>query len=583
MRSRPDIDLRLPPVVHPGEDVTIEVVATSGSDTPIDFFDVTFSGSENVTSRADMSLRPKPVVHTTVRLRDEGVLTQGEHRFIARFTVPLDAPPSYLGVLASIRYEVRIHVSIPWWPDLRETYELLVETRPGVRPKPSPASTTSSGGHGEPFLELSVSDTAFGVGDEVSGAFAAGNLARQAGEDIVISLVAMERSHDGARSQRAEQFRYNAPNVFRVPRGGREAPFRFRVPKDALPSFESPRCRLEWALLAVLPLSSLSSVVCSIPVVIGRYAGSRPGAARYPEIGAARWREGWSEIGERYGLALGEDRFALVGRRGAVQIEVDVYESDDEAALAATFRYPSIMLGLRAAPQLLVMLPSPLELRFPGHKIEHRELDQARAFLDGPLREALERVKLTSADDTSLRVRAAVAGYDEESVDPFLRCVAAIADALGAAIEAIPPPAVMRDALPAWRDLAAATGARLTVGGMALHGVGVDGELFDVWTRLGPRGEVTGTRVELRVDPPLALRAPLDAAVALSFAWTPPGCHELAETLRASVERLDIQSEIVAVELPGATPDPAALRPTMALMIALAQRLRGERSAGPYR
>jgi hypothetical protein len=121
------------------------------------------------------------------------------------------------------------------------------------------------------------------------------------------------------------------------------------------------------------------------------------------------------------------------------------------------------------------------------------------------------------------------------------------------------------------------------VGGLTLRGAGVDGAIFDLWTRLGSHGEVTGTRVELRVDPPLALRAPLDPAVAASFAWAPPGCHELAEVLRASVRRLDIQSEVLAIELAGPVPDPATLRPRMSEMFALARRLRGERFSGPYR
>ncbi len=585
MRSRPDIDLRLPPVIRPGEDVAIEVVATSHADTPIDFFDVTFDGEESVTVHVDGTLqrRATPIVRAVSRLQEKGTLTAGEHRFTARFTVPLDAPATYLGAIASIRYELRVHVAIPWWPDLRETYELLVEPHPEVRPKVSPASATSPGGQGVPFIELSVADTAFAKSDEISGAFSAGNVAREAGEGVEISLVGIEHVRSEGRVYRGELLRHNVPNLFRVPRGGSEVPFRFRVPKEAVPSFESATCRLEWTLQVILRLSSLSSIACGIPVVIGRYSGGRAGAGRHPDVGAARWRAGWGEAGARYGLVLGEDRFGLVGRRGDVQIEVEVDEDGDEAALVATFRYPTLMLGLRAAPQLIVMLPSPIELRFPGFKIEHRELEQARAFLDGPLREALQRVKLTSADDTTLRARAPVAGYDQQSIGAFLHQVSAIADAITEGIDAIPPPAAMLDALPAWRAFAAAMGARLTVGSMALRDASIDGASFDVWTVLGKDGDVTGTRVELKVDPPLVLRAPLDAGVAASFVGAPPGCHDLAVALRAGARRLEIRPEVLAVELPGATRDPAELRPRMIEMLVLARRLRGDRSPGPYR
>jgi hypothetical protein len=572
-------------VVRPGEDLVIEILATSGSDTPIDFFDVTFAGEESVVVQRNNEIRRhgRRIVEAASRLREQGTLTEGEHRFTARFKVPLDAPASCLGALVTIRYEVRVHVAIPWWPDLRETYELLVEPHPEVRPKPAPARASSAGGQGVPFLELSVADTTFAVGDEVSGGFSVGNLAREAGEGVEISLVGIEHLRVDGRSYRAEQLRHNVPNVFGVPRAGREVHFRFRVPKGAVPSFKTGVSQLEWTVQAVLRLSTLSSIACGIPVVIGRYAGGRAAAGRHPDIGAARWRAAWAEAGEPHGLVLAEDRLALVGSRGDVRIEVKVDEDGDEAALAATFRYPSIMLGLRVKPQLLVMLPSRLELLLSGYKIEHREHEQAAAFLGSHLREALARVKLVSAGDTSIVVRGPVTSYEREGVGTFLEQVSAIAGALVGAIGNIPPPAAMVDALPAWRAFAAATGARLTVGHMSLRGASVDGAEIDVLTLLGEDGEVHGTRVELKLDPPLPARTTVDVTSPVSLVWAPPGAQELAETLRAQVTRLQIGEHFLAIELPGATAEPAELRPRMIEMIVLARRLRGDRSPGPYR
>lgn len=584
MRGRPDIDLRLPPVAHPGDEIAIEVVATSHSDTPIDFFDVTFEGDELVTLNPDGVLRShaQTIVRDAKRLRDEGILAEGEHRFEARFTVPADAPASYLGALATIRYQVRVHVSIPWWPDLRETYELLVEPHPTPRPQPAPATDTSDGANGQPFIELSVADTCFAPNDEVSGAFATGNVGRDAGDGVEISLVAVEQVQSGQLVFRSEQMRHNLPNVFRAPRGGREVPFRFRVPKEAVPSFESATCRLSWTLTATFRSSTFHVAQASIPVVIGRHAGGRAGAGRMPGVGASRWRAAWAAAGEPHGLALDEERLGLAGARGEVRVRVDVREDEDEGALSATFSYPPLMLGLRAAPQLLVMLPTALEQMFPGLRIEHRELEQARAFL-GPVRDALAGVKLVSADDRTLVARGQVAGYDRQSVEPFVRHATEIAEAIRAAIEAVPPPASMRDALPAWRAFATATGARLVVGGMALRGASVDGALFDVTTQLGADGDAVATRVEMRLDPPLPRRTQRDLATPGSEAELPPGCRELVEALRASARRLDVRREALAVELAGGTLDPAGLRPKMIEMFVLARRLRGDRSPGPYR
>lgn len=568
-------------MARPGDEITLEVIATSRSETPIDFFDLTFEGEESVSVLNDSGAfrDARTIVKKVERLRDKGTLSEGEHRFEAHFTVPVDAPGSYTGVMTTIRYEVRLHVSIPWWPDLRETYELLVEPHGEVRPPPRPASATSKGSSGTPFIEVSLTDTTFAPNDEVNGAFAAGNLGRDMGDGVEVSLVGLEQARCSGRVFRAEQTRHNVPTVFQVPRSGREAPFRFRVPKDATPSFQSETCKLEWSLSATLRLSSGGAVTTTLPVVIGRHAGGRAGAGKRPEIGAVRWRAGWSAAGEAYGMSVEPDHLCLAGARGDVKVQIVVEESDDEAALAATFTYPSVMLGLRVTPQLIVMLPTPLEVMFSGYRIEHREHEQALSLLGGRVHEALDGVKLVSADDTSVVVRAPVAGYDRDSIAPFVRQAATIAAALASAIDQVPAPASMRDALPAWRAFAAATGGRLTPGAMVLQGANVDDAVFEVRTVLGPDGDPKRTRVAMRIDPPLPLRGPIDA----TSAELPPGGRELVEVLRAAVAHLEIRPKALAIELPGGTMDPAALRPRMIEMLVLARRLRGDRSPGPYR
>lgn len=585
MRGRPDVDLRLPPVVHPGEDLHVEVVATSHSDTPIDFFDLALDGTESLVLHVHNQLvrHERQIVSETSRLHDKGTLTEGEHRFSASFRLPIDASPSYVGVLATVRYEVRVHVSIPWWPDLRETYEVLVERHPEVRPKPNPTRVHSEGGQGLPFMEMSVADTSFAPGDEISGAFSAGNVARGALDGVEISLVAVERVQAKGRIFRAEQLRHNVPNLFKVPRGAREVPFRFRVPKEAMPSLETPVCTLEWTLQATLGLHTTRPIACMIPVNIRRFAGGRSGAARYPDVGVARWRSAWAAAGEPYGLAVPEDRLALAGRRGEVEIEVEMFEGEDEAALAALFRFPSIQLDLNVKPQLIVMLPSALELSYPGYKIEQRELAQAQAFLGGRLREALSAVKLVSAADDRIEVRAPVTGYDRDGVSAFLRLISAIADALIEAFDAIPPPLALAGALPAWRAFAEAHGARLIPGAMMLVHAMIDGCEIHIRTLLSSDGAVQGTRVILQLDPPLKLQGKLDVDTPASFAWTPAGTLELAEALRAQVKRLEIRRGDIALEIPGGVERPEALRPKMLEMMMLARRLRGERSPGPYR
>lgn len=583
MRGRPDVDLRLPPVVHPGAVVETELVVTSGSDTPIRFVDLVFTGEEELSLEVDgrHERTVRPFTRAEHRLRDAGTLTEGTHRFAVKLEIPEDAPPSYVGVRATIRYELNLHVSIPWWPDLRETFELLVEPRPSPRPRPTPARQTSPQGK-EPFVELSLVDVAFAPNDEVVGAFAIGNVPRRDDFGVEISLVATEHADVNGVVYRAEQFRFIVPTIFQTPAEGGEVAFRFRVPREVVPSFKSRSYRLEWAVHAALRLSWARVIGCSIPVVIDRHKAPRAGDRARLEIGAARWRRVWSEAGRSRALTLAEDRLVLLGARGDVQIEV-LFDRDDEDehALVATLRYPSLGLDLLVVPQLIVVLPSALELRVPRHRIQHREAEQAEAFLTEPLVTQLRTFKTIRADDTRLVVRSPAAGFDEPGIGRLLDRVTALVDTLIAAIEAVPPPAAMKDALPAWRVFAAATGARLCVGGMALLGASVDGAVLDVTTRFGARGEVTATVVQLQIDPPLDHR--VDLADPSTFSAALPGCRELAMSLQASTQAISIDPQTLTIAIDGPTFDPADLRPRMIEMLVLARRLRGERSPGPYR
>ena len=421
MRSRPDVDIHMPSVVHPGDPIEVELGFESHSDTPIDFIHLGFDGAESYLSSPDgrRGEYTRSVVQIGARLRERGTLTAGKHPMQARFEVPLDAPPSYLGVCIAIRYEARLHVAIPWWPDLHETYEILVEPRPAQRPAVQPQTAISKHDTGEPFLELSLTDTAFAVGDEITGAFAVGNAGAD-GLHVEISLLAIERAHTAAHDSRAEQFRFIVPTLFRPSRSGGEVPFRFHVPRNVVPSFDSLWCTLAWQVQAVLRGASGGVIVCATPVHIGCYSVPHEVVRGRPEVGAARWRRTWSEVGEKHGLVLAERGFALRGARAEVRIEVALHESDDATALVATLRYPSLQLGLRATPQFLVVLPSALELLLPAHKVECRDLTQGAAFLGARLRAGLAPFKAVHLDDTELSVRKAGPGHDAAAITSFV-------------------------------------------------------------------------------------------------------------------------------------------------------------------
>src|SRR5690606_13573631 len=92
MRSRPEIEIKVPVTVHPGDRVRVGVTLTSGSETPIDFVRIALRCVAVIRHQASSH-------HELVRRRFElseqvegaGELAEGTHRYEATFLLPADA------------------------------------------------------------------------------------------------------------------------------------------------------------------------------------------------------------------------------------------------------------------------------------------------------------------------------------------------------------------------------------------------------------------------------------------------------------------------------------------------------------
>jgi hypothetical protein len=187
MRSRPDLSVYLTPThVCPGERQRARVVLTSRSETPFDGIDVVLVGKESryksTTSNGNNSTRHyhrREILRLGMRF-PAGVLTPGTWEREVTFDIPRDAPPSYRSTLATIVYELEVHVHIPWWPDRRERYAVTVETLavdPGP-PRPQIFTTQAGEVRGDaPVLELSLEDDRLRLGGSLAGAVAITGLA----------------------------------------------------------------------------------------------------------------------------------------------------------------------------------------------------------------------------------------------------------------------------------------------------------------------------------------------------------------------------------------------------------------------
>ena len=575
MRGRPDLVVRMSSRVHPGGTLQVAVNLTSASRTPVNFIHVDLGceaetpGSEGaiVTQR---SLR-RALVAGAMELDEK------TYAYTAAFPLPPDATPSYLGSTVAIRYRVTVHVSIPWWPDVRETYEVIVGPRLVPRPPPVPVVSTSLRKN-EPFVEVSLDDSAFAPGDIIGGSIAFGNVERDRVRDVDLSLVGLEEDRVTVGPVR-EGPRFTAARALEGAGDGREIPLRFQIPREAAVSFLDGCMALRWAFEVRLGLKGDREVVHRVPITLAAFdQPPAPGPMRR-RVGAGRWHSVWATVGRQHGLALGEGELELTGAIAGAEVTVRTAVREGRGELTADLRWEPWGLGLSIGTRRI--LDAGIDVDHPAFarrfRVRGREEAQVRATLGEPLRAALLAFDEVYLDDEHATVRASSPGHDQPWIGAFVGKVAALAVALQGASAQIPPPAAMTAIVPAWRAFAAEHGGRLRAGPMDLVDLVIEGARFEAETLFDRRGAAEHSRVRLVLDPPLS--APFDPSPE-ALAALPPAARALVASLRPWA--LKVTPGAITVEL-APLADPGAARATMDEMLALAAALRGDRRAGPYR
>ncbi|AUX40914.1 hypothetical protein SOCE26_023160 [Sorangium cellulosum] len=585
MRSRPDVELRMSRTAHPGDVILVELVLRSRAPTPVDAIELHLEGMQ-VARVDERVLVPPHFLSLIARVAGQTTLPEGEQRYRASFALPADAPCSYLGTRAEIRYGITLSVAIPWWLDVQESYEVLVTPRPATRPPRAPVAGTTARGD-SPFVEVSLDDQVFAPGDEISGAVALGNVAGRNVRGVEISLVGVERllgAEPSAPGRATEAHRFTAFRRADSRDEGRELPFRFRIPRGVAPSFDAGWVALVWGLEVRVELARSDGIVHTTPLVLGVFDRPPVPSAMRRQIGSGRWRAVWSAVGARHGLSLDplELRLAgaIAGCAAAVWIDAG---SSSSGALVGELRWPSWGLGLEVGlKRFLLALSSEDDGGFGRrYRVRGRDPGQVRAVIAGPLRRALLAFDDVRLDDEHVVVRSRTPGHDQPWLGAFLEHLAALAAEICAASARIPPPTPMTGMRPAWERFAEELHGRLEVGRMRIRDAQLDGATFHIDTcfERGPHPE----RSELT----LVLEPPLDAALdpddPEQLRAASPGAREVIRDLRARTRALRIAPHAIVVTVPAPIEDPATVRALLGTQLHLAALLRGARAAGPYR
>ncbi|WP_437758115.1 hypothetical protein [Sorangium sp. So ce1389] len=585
MRSRPDIELRMSRTVHPGDVVLVELVLRSRGRTPVDSIELHLEGMQ-VARVEERVLVPPHFLSLVARVAGETTLPDGEQRYRASFPLPPEAPCSYLGTRAEIRYGITLSVAIPWWLDVQESYEVLVSPRPVTRPGRSPVAGTTARGD-SPFVEVSLDDQVFAPGDEISGAVALGNVQGRSVRGIEISLVGVERllsADPGASNRATEAHRFTAFRRADSRDEGRELPFRFRIPRSVAPSFDAGWVALVWGLEVRVELARGDGIVHTTPLILGVFDRPPGLGSMRRQIGSGRWRAVWEAVGARHGLSLDPLELRLTGALAgcAASVWIDA-GSSSSGALIGELRWPSWGLDLDVGvKRFLLALSSEDDEGFGRrYRVRGRDPGQVRAVIAGPLRRALLAFDDVRLDDEHVAVRSRTPGHDQPWLGAFLEHLAALAVEITAASARIPPPTPMAGMRPAWERFAAELHGRLEVGRMRIRDAQLDGATFHIDTCFERGLHPECSEVTLVLDPPLD--APLDPDDPEQLRAASPGAREAVKRLRARARALRIAPHAIVVTVPAPLEDPATLRDLLGAQLHLAALLRGPRVAGPYR
>lgn len=574
--------------VQPGDTLVVELALASSSKTPVDFIDLDFEGHESVRLHAgNETPQVRALVHQVARVSEATNLEEGDYRYRASFRIPEDAPATYLGTLAEYRYRMMLHVSIPWWPDVKESFDVVVTPPLSARRPPAPIASTSARGN-QPFLEVAVGDRVFGPGDVISGSFAFGNLGGRKPRSLDLSLVGFERVQRDGSDRVVEAFRFTGVKPVGAADEGREVPFRFTVPKDAVPSFDTrgasllSGAALEWVFEAHLDVRGGADVLHQTRLTIASFDQPAEPVGMRQAVGAGRWHAVWGEVGRRFGLEADGAELQLSGQIEGCDVIVRTGVREGKGGLSAELRWPSwgigLSIGLKRFIDLSIELGDPSFTR--RYRVRGREPSQVRAAIGAQLRRALLAFDEGYVDDEHATVRSETPGHDQPWIGDFLTKVAVLAAAVRVAAERVPPPAAMAGALEAWRAYGAAIGGRLQAGGMSIFGGVIDGASVDLLTEIDRRGEPTGGGVVLYVDPPLPSAI---SAEDLELGAVVPAAREIVNGLAKRTRSIRIEEREIRVGLAEALADPAGARDVVEAMLALAQALRGDRRIGPYR
>lgn len=592
-KPRVRILARRPVVVGEPCELTVEV--TAEDEARVDFIDVRLEGRQGwaIGGGKNRVSAEASFPELAMRVMGAGTLAAGSTTaFDVRFTAPPGTAPSHEVSPAHARFQVRVHVSLPWRIDARYAFEVPVRLAAPRQVPRTPIIVRSS--DSGPRVEVGLASSTLVAGEVVSGSVALFDLDERRHVDV--AFVPLLRLYGRARPRRREGVPIRARVALSADHGGRAIPFRVQLPPDMTPGFETITHALAWQIEVSSDTLLGREVRVAHPLqVVDAAARARSGTlGEAPQVADAWIATLFAAVAVRAGWRFepGDESTApaLVTELAHGEARVTHAYRDGETWLVVQLAHAPLGLGLTVVPgsSLRHLFWRDVEVGIDAwdraHQVAARAPAQAQPFLAATvpaLIEARELGTLVRWDDDALVCERAVTTLREEELMPVIARLEHLGRIVGDAREAIAPPADVAIELPAWRELARWLDGDLATGDLSLTGW-LDGAAVEVAIE---RDEGRPARVRASVSDPApseAMRAttlhmPRPLADALA-ATVPEAVVECIATWPTSIVDLEVAHAVASasVGLPAAPPPvrpvppvPIDARDVRALVLAL--------------
>ena len=589
MRSRPKVKTYLrPAIATPGQTLEVEVVLTSASETPVDYVEMKLEGTERAQfgrsglSQSFLALAARHGPRT---------LGIGEHRLAGRFELPPTIPPTYRGGAASIEYTLAVHVSIPWWPDRRQSFTIPVAPIAApFAPTPQTVVTAMEGPRGTaPYVEASYDSTTLEIGGELAGAVSIANVLHTKIRGVDLELIGTELPRAGIGSYVSRRLRWRIFDG--APPEGQPIPFRVSLTHDLGIGVIGNVFELTWHLEVTVDVAWDFDAKLRTPVTLVPAGSSTPSvrggraAARWvAPVGRERRALIWATVAEKRGMINDAEQEKMTASIGPVALVVHLEQRGVDGLFSiATLRWPHLGMELHAEQRSWtdVLSVGTVDLgQSDGARrvtARAREAAQARAVLADDVLAALATFDEVRVDDERATVTSRGGAQTVPQLDAFVSRAILLAQTFAAAVARVPAPAKMAGFVRAWEALAQRLGGRFDRGAMGIREARLGTESIEIVTEWSRRGEIEGTVVRVLLSPPL------DHALDLTSPELSREARDLAAAIATDVRKVRFGPDALEALVEGPLEDPTSVEPLLEKLARLARSARGAPAAGPFR